>query len=435
MDKAAKTTTVVPGVYLMERPGCRPQWIVQWTENGKRRTTTTDLHPMRQGRKFKSAAQAIRFREWVTDRERLEAVADPKRTSQPFGEYVTGWFDLKCREGLADGTLRPSTVAQQRHMVQRIMDGRLGGVAIGAITADMVTGFKIDLLEEGLANSTVRQVLILVRAALEHAADDDLIRRNPAARVKLPEPGKVAADRRTISEADVERLAEVLGGQYGNMVRLAARTGLRFGEVAALTADDITVGGLALDDAIREHGADMLGAGELHVRRTLSELAGTIRAADGSLRFGDPKTDSSARVLPIPASVVVMLAGHVGKFGLGEERIIFANRKGLGVQGSTFRRPWRRAVAELGLGRLKFHGLRHQTRTWLQAERYGLEVVAVILGHAESSVTQGYGQVPAEVVAEALGKLADRLDRAAGIGGLHTESHTDPAEGAEVLAA
>jgi integrase len=112
-------------------------------------------------------------------------------------------------------------------------------------------------------------VLALV---LTLAVRDGRIPRNPATDVPLP--GARRAEPRFLTRGQVEQLAEV-AGEYGDVVRLLAYTGLRFGEMAALRVRRI--------DFLRKR---------LTVAESATEVGGVVQ-------FGSPKTHHQ-RALPIP---------------------------------------------------------------------------------------------------------------------------------------
>jgi hypothetical protein len=127
----------------------------------------------------------------------------------------------------------------------------------------------------GLAPATVRQAHRVLALVLTLAVRDGRIPRNPATDVPLP--GARRAEPRFLTRGQVEQLAEV-AGEYGDVVRLLAYTGLRFGEMAALRVRRI--------DFLRKR---------LTVAESATEVGGVVQ-------FGSPKTHHQRAPFPMCSS-------------------------------------------------------------------------------------------------------------------------------------
>jgi integrase len=132
----------------------------------------------------------------------------------------------------------------------------------------------------GLAPATVRQAHRVFALVLTLAVRDGRIPRNPATGVPLPRA--LRAEPRFITRDQVEQLADN-AGEYGDVVRLLAYAGLRFGEMAALRVRRI--------DFLRKH---------LTVAESATEVEGVVE-------FGTPKTHQK-RTVPIPAVLLEPLS-------------------------------------------------------------------------------------------------------------------------------
>ncbi|KAE8763519.1 tyrosine-type recombinase/integrase [Georgenia thermotolerans] len=127
-----------------------------------------------------------------------------------------------------------------------------------------------------------RDAVRLLKSVLDAAVDSGLILRNPA-RTKsgktpyMPSRSKTKPHR-YLNDEQVARLADVAGDQAGRLIRIAAYTGPRWGELTALTVSDV--------DVLR---------GRLHIRRAYTRLD------SGQLLLGDTKTHANRYVVvPIP---------------------------------------------------------------------------------------------------------------------------------------
>lgn len=433
-----ETRTLPRYVFAKQRGGREVFQTWYRGPDGRRVTTYKD----EKGRPFKSPEEAAQWRERQLDAiaqggdlatqaaERAQAQERAAKGSQPFAEYARQWNERRAATRLASGRNRPQTVEQRRHLLRHVEESWLGEKRLNAVTTDDVADFQIALLGK-LSNSTVAQVMRLVRGALDAAVKARVITFNPAdAESVEPVNPKLRAKAKPVgTPEEVEALAEAIGPQYAALVRLAARTGLRLGELTGLSADQFTYQGEAIDVALDRHGIEgLIGGGELRVSQALVQRGGRIRDGRGNLYLDAPKTSNSERVLPVPESVVRLIAEHVQAHGLAESRLIFGNREGRAIQRSSLYRVWRPAVAKIeGLADdFMPHSIRHSVRGWLAAQGTALEVTGLIFGHSASTMvaeaglapglvtTLGYGNssVLAEQKAAALEKLADRLDAA-----------------------
>jgi integrase len=111
------------------------------------------------------------------------------------------------------------------------------------------------LAERGDSYSAVKKARTYINASLEYALDERLIASNPARRVELPSPRlrkpcgrfySMEEVRRLLSAAAQESLREHL------IVRLFVLCGLRAQELFALRLDDVELGIVRIDEALKE---------------------------------------------------------------------------------------------------------------------------------------------------------------------------------------
>ena len=148
----------------------------------------------------------------------------------------------------------------------------------------------------------------------------------------------------------------------GALVKFAAGTGMRQGEVFGLTVDRL----------------DMLRRA-VHVDRQLVGLDGTRPM------FGPPKTAASVRTIPLPRVVVDVLAAHLAAYPT--DRLVFT-LDGLPVTRQRFGHLWRPVARQAGLSaRSGLHTLRHYYASLLIRHGESVKTVQVRLGHASAVET------------------------------------------------
>jgi integrase len=155
---------------------------------------------------------------------------DPDAGRVLFGKYASDWIEE--RPGL-----RPKTIELYRYLLRRHLVPAFSTRSLAEIREPHVRRWRKDLLDTGVTVVTVAKAYRLLKAILNTAVDDGLIRRNPC-RIKGAGQEK-SAERPVLTVPQVYALAAVTDERYRALVLLAAFTSLRWGELAALRRSDI----------------------------------------------------------------------------------------------------------------------------------------------------------------------------------------------------
>lgn len=250
---------------------------------------------------------------------------------------------------------RPNRVKTTQTHLNRLR-AYWGDTPVDGITLEHVRVF-IDDTGRRFSPNYSSSLYSTLRAVLAHAQDHGLVGALPVpAKSRIRPKNKRAANHITIPEAD--RLIAALPHPYNQMAELALLTGLRVGEIAALTAGDI------------DHENRVL-----HVRGTL--------AHDGSI--GPPKTDSGLRAVPLSPRAYAILDAAVG-----DGRVFPV--PSLSMTGFVMRGTLRKiGLYRPGRG---WHALRHAHEAMLEASGLGIREAAARMGHGPNFVqTAAYGWV------------------------------------------
>jgi len=244
-----------------------------------------------------------------------------------------------------------------------------------------------------LSVTTANHARTVLGTALQDAVRDGLIPNNPA---QLARP--LPAERREVTPLTMEQLDTILAHvrptRWYPLYLLAARLGMRQGEILALTWDDVD-----------------LDARTLTIRHTLG------RTRDGwSLQ--PPKTPRSRRTLPLSATVVAALEEHRERQGL--ERLyagkawmkrlpwalVFRDEHGRPENPRWLLATFQAQLATLGLPKQRFHDLRHAAASHLLARGVDLKIVQDTLGHSTIAITADiYSHVDLATMRDALERL------------------------------
>jgi integrase len=272
--------------------------------------------------------------EWLAEMETEIAKGewrDPEAAQQLVNEYAATW--IRERPGL-----RPRTVELYEGLLRRHIEPYFSGVTLAMIDNKpaRIRAWRADLLAAGVSVTVSAKAYRLLRAVLHTAVDDDVIRRNPC-RIKGADQ-EHAAERPTLTPAQVAALAERMPPRLVALVMLATYASLRWGELAALRRGDLD-----------------LAAATVRVERTQVEVAGRVTE-------GPTKSRAGRRVVAFPPALVPLLRRHLAEY-VGEESdaLIFTGPKSARLRRNNFGKlvGWREAVTEIGAPDLHFHDLRH----------------------------------------------------------------------------
>ncbi len=292
---------------------------------------------------------------WLTRKE-IEILdgdwIDPDAGRVPFGQYAQAWIDE--RPGLRPATIRAYRCTLRRHVIPAF-----GSRAICDIREPHVRRWRKAMLDSGVGPPTMAKAYVLLKAVLNTAVDDGLIRRNPC-RIKGAGTGQ-SPERPVVTARQIFDLAAEVAPRYRALVLLAAFASLRWGELAALRREDID-----------------LVARTVKIERSLTPLPG------GGHAFGPPKSSAGRRTVIIPAVVVPDITGHLDQFAAsGNGGLVFTSPAGGPLHHGNFRRRvWLPAIAAAGLPGIHLHDLRHAGNTLSADAGANLRELMERMGHS-----------------------------------------------------
>lgn len=241
---------------------------------------------------------------------------------------------------------------------------------------------------------------------LSAAVAQDMLPTNPAQLLdRATIPTYRPRDARTLDREHVEKLfRELQHYRYGSMLIVALLTGARQSELVGLRWSDVD-----------------LRKGVFHVRRNLVLVGRTFHA-------GSPKTESSARILPLPKIASSALRGHRDAMrAVGQDvdkGLVWATERHKPIErGYLLKKMLYPTLGRLGLPRVTWHQLRHSCASILIEMGVPLEAVSRMLGHKDPGVTlriynkafRGRERVAAEAVDAAFGSTLPVPSRVKGV--------------------
>ncbi len=319
---------------------------------------------------------------------------DPRKSQEPFELWATTW-----RETL--GGLKPKTRESYESILQRHLLPAFGPVPDPRLDYPRVLAFVADLQRWGLGAGTVSNIRDVLRLVLALAVRSGALKVQPVrgvavARTRRSEMVFLDADQVMTLATEVSRPPPRYRTEerrrdgypeYGLLVRFAAFTGLRAGELVALRCDDLDL---------------------LHRR---VEVDASASEAHGQLEIVATKS-YERRTVPIPRSLITELAEHTAANADG---LVWAARRvgrcgtRTGSSGTSSRRSPAPALPE----RTRFHDLRHTYAALLIAQGAHHRAIMERMGHSTITVTlDTYGHLLPKIDA-ALDEALDSTYRGA----------------------
>lgn len=299
------------------------RWQVRyWAPDGSRRTAPETFETRTDAQSWLTLTQAdIERKHWV----------DPDAGSVNFETYAMKWVEERG--------LSATTEELYRRLLRLHLLPEFATVNLDDITPPGVRTWRAERLGATGA-TTVAKSYRLLKAIMETATDDELIRRNPC-RIRGAGSEK-AKERPTATVEQVDALADAMGPRWRLMVYFGAYGPMRPEEQAALRRPDVTLDPLAVK--IRD------AAPELTTGRRIE---------------GDTKSAAGRRTVFLPAFLYIEVKRHLDWYAEKEpDGLLFVGEKGAPFRRSTFGRKWRRARAKVGLPEgFRFYDLRHTGHT------------------------------------------------------------------------
>ncbi|MFB6572208.1 tyrosine-type recombinase/integrase [Streptomyces noursei] len=257
---------------------------------------------------------------------------DPDAGAVNFKEYALQWVEERG--------LSATTDELYRRLLRLHVLPTFEGLDLDEITAPRVRTWRTERLASTGAPTTVAKSYRLLKAVMETAVDDELIRRNPC---RIRGAGKESSAERQIATVDqVDALADALGPRWRLMVFLGAYGPMRPEEQAELRRKDVD-----------------LDAMTIRVRMAAPELTTGRRAP------GDTKSEAGKRLVVLPAFLRTDLRRHLDWYAeKGSDGLLFVGEKGKPFRRSSFGRKWRKARVLVGMPEgFRFYDLRHTGHT------------------------------------------------------------------------
>jgi integrase len=233
----------------------------------------------------------------------------------------------------------------------------LGDIQLRELTKARIQTFMDSIKRSQITKSHIRATL---HKALEDAVDEELLERNPCARVHAP-LNYTSSKINPLTTDELEVLLSATSIPYYPLIATVVTTGMRQGESLALLWQNVD-----------------LERANLRVTQSLEKRRGVTRVKE-------VKTRQNRRIDLFQFTVGV-LTQHREKAYRGADGLVFC-KDGSFLDGDAVTRSFQRSLKVLGLRQIRFHDLRHTHATQLLMAGVPVKVVQERLGHESAKMT------------------------------------------------
>lgn len=222
-----------------------------------------------------------------------------------------------------------------------------------------------DMLKEELETSTIDGYVGRLRTLFDIAINDyKIISENPLkeSKIKLPR-SKETEKIKTLTHDELDRLLSTIKPERDRMITIiASKCGLRAGEIAGLTWDDVDLENM-----------------DLIVNKQWKKLA------SGNHGFGTPKSPNSYRKVPIPIAIIEEFKSYKKTCirEIKHDRLFIENMTS--SMCTRFNYKFKRLGFDISL-----HDLRHTYATNLVAKGIDFKTIAEYMGDTVEMVIKAY---------------------------------------------
>jgi len=318
-------------------------------------------------------------------------------SNMSYCDYLDYWYEnyveLNCKD---------STKRSYKNIINKHIKIGLGSNKLNNLTPALLQDFFNDLYKQKYSKNTFDIVTTIVKNSLDYAVNPlKLIKNNPYSYVIKPKFKNTKKEIQTITKGQFDILLKKFpkGGLYYIPLQIAYHTGMRRGEICALTWNDIDLNKKIID-----------------VNKNM------ILNMNGEYELTEPKTQSSYRMISIGETLSRILKEHKVyqkemKLKFGEyyndnnypmPDMVCTSKNGTFTKHNTLSRIMN-TISENELGfSFNFHMLRHTHASMLIQNGVNPKDVQYRLGHSNIRITL---DTYAHTSEESRRKVADLFDK------------------------
>jgi integrase len=334
-------------------------WSVDFRFNGRRYREKSPINTKAGAENYEARLKGKLFRGESVDKKQ-EATKKYK-----FRDFAWEWYENYVKTNNKYSEVRGKKLILISHLVPFF--GKLG---LENISGMDVEKYKTKKSKENLSKKTINNHLTVLNTCLVTAKEWLDLEKIPKIKKLKAEPPKTGF----LSKNECKLLLDHSSGIWRDMILLALKTGVRFGELRALKWEDIN-----------------------WETKVLSVRRSVFRGVTVS-----PKSNKE-RYIPLLNKVIETLEQRERN---GD--YIFADKRGRMIEENRVRRELWRTCDKAGMDRVGWHRLRHTFASHLAMEGASLKSIQELLGHADIKTTMRYAHLSPSTLKKSVELLEER---------------------------
>lgn len=275
---------------------------------------------------------------------------------------------------------KPSTTDGYKGYLKNHILPYLGQMRLIDISHMIIQRFVMLKVKEGLSNQTINHLIILMGAIFNKMVDDNVIAKNPVAKIKKLK--LVSKEMRFLETTEIHAVLNTAKAYYPDFYPLlftAIFTGMRQGELLGLKWDKIN-----------------WQTGKIFVNESFHK---------GHL--STPKTQNSIRRIDMSKELIKILKEWKLRCSHSDKNLVFPNQNGSYIDANNMiKRQYIPVLRKAGVEKTRFHDLRHSFASLLIAQNIPIKYIQSQMGHSSIQVTMDrYGHLLPEVYEKGVNAL------------------------------
>ncbi len=166
------------------------------------------------------------------------AVSENETFSSIREEIILDLWFIRWMKIYKEKSIRPNTKREYTHIYQKNISPHIGNRNINSLVKSDIQLLVDRAYDDGYQYERQNKIKVILRDMLQRAVEDNLLVHNPVSGIKLRSTKKVKAEALTLKEQQLF-FDYCRNTFYDNLFNVAVNTGLRPGELFALTLEDI----------------------------------------------------------------------------------------------------------------------------------------------------------------------------------------------------
>lgn len=294
--------------------------------------------------------------------------------------YTVGeWLDIWLKD-YKKNLIKPTTLATYINRIDNHLKPNLGHIKLKDLTSHRVQQLVNKLIDDNMSPKHIAGIINVLKASIEQAIKNDMLNKNVVNNIVTP---KIITKKAEILTVDEQvKFIELCKTTYlGNVFIFSLGTGMRIGEVLALTWSDVNF----INNTI-----------------TISKTINITKNYDDPeskwvKSFGSVKTDSSNRIIPIMTPIRKLLLEQMdyqdelktkaSELYCNKDDLVFTTQIGTPLDPRNMQRTFHTIRKQAGINHISIHSLRHTFASRGLENGVDLKVMQDLLGHSSIKMT------------------------------------------------